>query len=117
MYAIRGATTVDNNDYNEIFDTTIELLRAIMRENNISPEGIGAVIFSNTADITKAYPAAAARQIGFERVPLFSCQEPQIENSLEKCIRVLIMVNSEKAVNVKHIYLKGARCLREDLND
>ena len=42
--------------------------------------------------------------------------EMNIESSLEKCLRVLIVVNTQSEQDeIKHIYLKGAMKLREDL--
>lgn len=116
MIAIRGAITVDDNSKSSIRKATIELLSKIIESNNLIEEEIISIIFSVTNDLTKLYPAICAREIGLTETPLFCVQEMNIEDSLKKCLRVLI--HSSKQVqkkDVQHIYLKGAIILRPDL--
>ena len=116
MQGIRGAITVQRNEKNEIFAAVQRLLQAMVAENHIELEDIGAALFSATDDITAAFPAAAARQIGWEYVPLFDARQMDVENSLEKCIRVLLLVNTDpKQSQIQHVYLEKATCLRPDL--
>jgi monofunctional chorismate mutase len=115
MKAIRGAITTENT-IESIKEATIELLSAILQENNIKKENILFTNFSTTKDINKAYPAKFAREcLDFSNVPMMCYQEMDVVDSLEKCIRVLIVVDTE-IENVKHIYLKGASVLRPDLS-
>lgn len=113
---IRGATTVENNDKREILDASAQMLEKIISENEINIDDIVSIIFTITPDLTKAFPAAAAREMGIVNVPLLDMSEPEIDGALKKCIRVLMHVNTDKNnSDMKHIYLKGAKVLRPDL--
>lgn len=114
--AIRGASTVENNDKNEILAETKRLLKTIVTENNINTNEIISVFFSLTSDLNACYPAAAAREMGWADIALMCTKEIDVPGSLRKCIRVLMHINSDKSNNdIKHIYLKGAKGLRPDL--
>jgi len=116
LRGVRGATTVENNERVCILERTSELLMEIIETNNMQPEDIGAAIFSATPDITAAFPAAAARQIGWSEVPLFGAQEMEVVDGPHMCIRVLVLLNTDKAQqDIHHIYLHGAQILRPDL--
>jgi len=118
VIAIRGAITVDNNDTVEIIDNTKELLNVIIEKNVIDINEVISIVFTMTKDLNAAFPAVAARQIGWTNIPLMCMQELDIPGSLEKCIRVLLHINSEKSkLDVKHVYLKNAKVLRPDLVD
>lgn len=114
---IRGATTVEQNDKNEIFTASIELWNQIITQNSIVPEEIGGVFITVTPDLTAAFPAAAIRQLpGYELVPLMCSVEVPVEGALANCIRFMLMVNTEKNQNeIAHVYLKEAMRLRPDL--
>ena len=88
--AIRGATTVENNDREEIIEATKEMLETIISENNIKTEDMVSVIFTITPDLDKVFPAVAARKMGIVDVPLLDMSEPEIDGALKKCIRILI---------------------------
>lgn len=114
--AIRGATTVDNNIEFEILENTEELLKAISLRNDINQDDIISIIFSLTKDLNAAFPAVAARRMGWTNVALMCTNEVEVPGSLEKCIRVLVHINTEKSnEDIKHVYLKGAKVLRPDL--
>lgn len=117
LRGIRGATTVNNNNSNEIKVAVIELINEIINKNSINISDIACVDFTMTNDLNCVYPAKFAREIsGFENVPLMCYQELEIENSLEKCIRVRFLVNSDrKQEEIIHVYLNGAKKLRPDL--
>ncbi|MBE3090789.1 MAG: chorismate mutase [Candidatus Atribacteria bacterium] len=113
---IRGAITVNSNTKEEIIEITKELLITLQRENNFKIEDIVSVFFSATSDLNAAFPAQAARELGWDRVPLFDMQEIEVPGSLPKCIRILIQINCQKSLQeIKHCYLRGARILRKDL--
>ncbi len=115
---VRGATTVDNNDREEILVATRELLALMIRQNDIDKLGVASVIFTTTIDLDAEFPALAARQIGWSDVPLMCGHEISVPGSLEKCIRVLIHWNTDKAQNaIQHIYHRNAERLRPDLCD
>ena len=113
---IRGATTVSKNDRESILSRTRELLLALKETNNFKNKDVVSIFFSMTADLTAAFPAEAARQLGWNKVPLFGMQECDIEGSLEKCIRILIQINSHQSQEeMQFCYLHEASKLRKDL--
>jgi len=116
---IRAAVVVEKDQANEIVSSTRELLEEIQKANpTLQAENIGSVIFTTTPDLISAYPARAAREIGWENVPLLCCQEIPVPESLPLCIRILIHWNTELAQQeINHIYLGQAGKLRADLAD
>lgn len=114
---IRGATTVEHNEEKEILASTLELLNAIIASNEITPDEICSVFVTVTHDITATFPARAIRQMGgWELVPLMCSLEIPVENSLPKCIRLMVQVNTDKLqAQMNHVYLKGAQILRPDI--
>ena len=113
---IRGAITADSNTKQEIIEKTKELLIALKKENDFKIEDITSIFFSVTSDLNAAFPAQAARELGWKQVPLFDMQEIDIPGSLPKCIRILIQINCYKnQTEIKHCYLRGAEILRKDL--
>ena len=112
---IRGATTVDCNDREEILAATTELLRLMIQENDIELEDIASASFTLTDDLDAVFPAVAARQIGWNEVPLICMREIPVPNSLGKCIRVLLLVNTKRSASeMQHIYLRKAISLRPE---
>ena len=113
---IRGAITADSNIKEEIIEKTKELLIALKKENDFKIEDITSIFFSVTSDLNVAFPAQAARELGWNRVPLFDMQEIEVPGSLPKCIRILIQINCRKSqTEIKHCYLREAETLRKDL--
>ncbi|GAA4843837.1 chorismate mutase [Paenibacillus vulneris] len=115
---IRGATTVEHDEKNEVLTATRELLQQIIAENGILPEEIACVFITVTNDLTTTFPAVAIRQLpGWELVPLMCSLEVPVEGSLPKCIRLMVMANTEKRQDeIVHVYLKEAMRLRPDLS-
>lgn len=113
MKAIRGATTVEKDEAENIKQRVEELLTEIKNANNLNEDNMIFILFSNTADIRSFYPAKAAREAGFFSCALYSSLEPEIENSLNKCIRVMVL--ADISTKPKHIYLHNAAALRKDL--
>lgn len=114
MKAIRGATTVDTDSPEQIRTSVKELLNEIKDKNNLSYSDIICIMFSNTSDIRSFYPAKAAREAGFVSCALYSSLEPDIDNSLKMCIRVMLLVDTDGLP--KHVYLNEAVKLRRDLS-
>lgn len=118
LRGIRGAIDVKANEACEILEATKELLLEMSLKNSIKEEDIGAIFFTMTEDLDAAFPAEAARELGWKSVPLLCAREIDVPGSLSRCIRVLMLVNSnKKPEEIRHIYLKGATALREDLQD
>ncbi|MCK9222790.1 MAG: chorismate mutase [Limnochordia bacterium] len=113
---IRGAITAEDNTEEAIFVATTELLQRVIGANELVTEDISSIIFTVTGDLDAAFPAAAARKLGLVHVPLVCTQEIPVPQSLQRCIRLLMHVMTDKKQDeIVHIYLKGARCLRPDL--
>ena len=114
---VRGATTVENNTKEDIKDATVELLRKMLTENDIKIEDIAFAIFTLTNDLNADFPAKYARlHCGFSTVPMMCYNELDVADSIKKCLRVMLSINTQKNQNeIKHIYLKGAKKLREDI--
>ena len=113
---IRGASSVDINAADAIIMATRELLEQIVAANGLLVEDITSVIFTATPDLDAAYPARAAREMGWVNVPLLCMQEMTVVSSLPRCIRVLVLWNTDRPPDqIRHIYLGNARALRPDL--
>ena len=113
---IRGAITVSKDTEEEIMSATTELLEVMIEVNNLQEENTASIFFSLTDDLSSTFPAVAARELGWNHAALFCCQELTIDDSLNKCIRVLIHYNTDKELEeINHIYLKKAQQLRPDL--
>ncbi len=114
--AIRGATTAEENTREAIIDATLELLGVIEEKNDLKRADAISIIFTVTSDLTAVFPAAAAREMGLTFVPLLDMAAPAIDGSLEKCIRIMIHINTDKTKEeINHVYLRGAKVLRPDL--
>ncbi|MSQ40859.1 MAG: chorismate mutase [Dehalococcoidia bacterium] len=110
---IRGATTADTNTRDDILAATIELLQELVRANQVSPDDVAAVIFTTTPDLNAEFPAQAARRMGWDDVPLLGASEISVPNGPTLCVRILMLVNTEKGQkDLSHVYLRGARNLR-----
>ena len=112
---IRGATTVERNEREAVLVATTELLQAIVQRNELDIGDIASAIFTVTDDLDAAFPALAARTLGWTAVPLMCAREISVPGSLEKCIRVLLHVNTERgAAEMQHVYLRRAVSLRPE---
>jgi len=115
---VRGATTADANTPEAILSATRELLQALVTANDLEPSDLASAIFTTTPDLNAAFPARAARDLGWTDVPLLCTHEMNVPGALPRCIRVLLHWNTDKAPSeVVHVYLRGATLLRPDLLD
>ena len=113
---IRGATGVRANDASSILAATRELLEQIVAANDLLVKDVVSVIFTATPDLDAAYPARAAREMGWVDTPLLCMQEMAVAGRLNRCIRVLVHWNTNlEPKQIQHIYLGEARVLRPDL--
>lgn len=111
---IRGAITVDDNTKDAIKSATLELLDELIKKNNIKKENISHVIFTMTNDLNAEFPAKFARlDFGWDDVAMMCFHELDVPNSLNKCLRILIVVNVEESFKPEFVYLKGALNLRK----
>ena len=112
LKAIRGAATVSRNTSNAIEAATQDMLREIMAANSLSPDHIVSAIFSLTPDLNAAFPAAAARAIGWSDVPMMCSQEIPVPGALAMVVRV--MIHADLPGPAHHVYQGGAVALRPD---
>ena len=115
LYALRGATSVDRNESQAILGATEWLLREIMKRNELVPDDVVSCIFTLTDDLDAEFPAVAARNMGFGRVPLLCAREVPVPGALPKVIRILMHYYAPDAHQPQHVYLGEARRLRADL--
>jgi chorismate mutase len=114
---VRGATTVADNNREEILSATRQLVALLVRRNGILPADVASAVFTTTPDLTAEFPALAARQLGWLEVPMLCGHEISVPGSLPKCIRVLVNWISDKAQSeIQHVYIRDAVRLRPDLN-
>ncbi len=115
---IRGATTASENTREAIFEATQELFNETVRVNDVQREQVAAVFFTTTLDLNAAYPATAVREMGWNTTALMCSHEIDVPGSLPLCIRVLLMVNTEKQPEeLETVYLNGAVNLRAQTLD
>jgi len=113
---VRGATTVETNTAETIREATAELLQALVEANDIEHDRVASILFTTTMDLNAAFPAVAARELGWSDIALLNAHEMAVPGALPRCIRILLHVNTERtAKEIRHIYLRDARKLRPDL--
>ena len=113
---VRGATTVEANSVEAILEATRELLAAMLKANETDVEYVASAFFTTTVDLNAEFPAVAARDLGLTKVALMCGNEMNKPGGLPMCLRILLHVNTDKpARDIKHIYLRGARVLRPDI--
>lgn len=112
---VRGAITAKENTPQAIITASQTLLRGLVEANGISFQDVVSIIFTTTPDLDAAFPAEAARQMGWHEVALLCAREMPVESDLSHCIRVLIHWNTKKeAHEIVHLYLGEAQKLRPD---
>jgi chorismate mutase len=116
--ALRGATTVDADTTEQIDDRVQTLVSTMLSRNGIDKEDLISIIFTATDDIHATFPATAARRLGLGDVPLLCARELDIVGGTPRCVRVLMHLTTERSRGeLHHVYLEGARGLRDDLPD
>ena len=115
LRALRGATTVEENDAGAILRATEELMREVIARNALEPEQMVSCIFTCTDDLDAEFPAVAARNIGLNDVSLLCAREIGVPGSLPRTIRLLLHYYAEPVDRARHVYLHGAVALRRDL--
>jgi len=114
--AARGAITVSEDSRDAVLDAAEHLLREMLDRNDVEQGDLVSIIFTATEDITSVFPAEAARRIGLSSVPLMCMREMAVRGGLPSCVRVLMHFHTRRdGSEVAHVYLEGARALRDDL--
>jgi chorismate mutase len=88
----------------------------MIQANGVAAQDVASAFFTVTPDLTAAFPARAAREIGWQHVALLDAQEIPVPGSLPRCVRVLVHWNTDRSQEqIQHVYLRGAAALRPDL--
>lgn len=94
------------------------LLRQMLDRNGVHHDDLISIVFTATDDVRSMFPAAAARAIGLGDVPLLCARELDVVGGAPRCVRVLMHLTTDRArSDLHHVYLEGARGLRDDLPD
>jgi chorismate mutase len=114
---IRGATTATANTAEAINEATEELLRELVRLNDLNPSDVACAFFTTTTDLDAEFPAHAARGLGWTQVALLCGPEINVgqhnPRAIPKCIRVLILYNTPRPQEaMRFAYLRGAEAIR-----
>lgn len=116
ILALRGATTLDFDDEPHMVERVQELLGEMMRRNDVAHDDLISIFFTATDDLHCAFPALGARRMGLGDVPLICARELDVDGGTPRCIRVMMHLNSDRSrAEMRHVYLEGARGLRDDL--
>ncbi|MHB8329483.1 MAG: chorismate mutase [Acidimicrobiales bacterium] len=114
--ALRGATTVEADTPEQVTERTQSLLGAMLERNGATAEDIISIVFTATTDLVSMFPATAARAMGLGDVPLLCATEIDVVGATRRCVRVLVHLTTDRARHeLHHVYLEGARGLRDDL--
>ena len=114
--ALRGATTVEDDSVDAISERVQTLVAAMLERNGVDKEDLISIVFTATDDIHAMFPAAAARVLGLGDVPLLCARELDIVGGAKFCIRVLMhLTTTRERAELHHVYLEGAKMLRDDL--
>lgn len=112
---IRGAITVPENTEEAIVAAAKELLQRMIKINDVEIGDVACILFTTTSDLNAAFPAAAARRLGWTRVSLLCGHEMNVPGSLPRCLRVLVLFNTDKKnEEIMHVYLGDAVTLRDE---
>lgn len=114
--AIRGATQLSRDDFEEMRVAVVELLTEIFERNALTTDDLISIVFTATPDLHCGFPAAAARELALGEVPLLCASELDIAGALPRVVRVLIHTETPKSRSqLVHVYRRGAEVLRQDL--
>ena len=112
---IRGAISVSANNKKSILAATEELLTEMTKTNKIEIKDIAAIFFTTTPDLNADFPAAATRELGWpSNLALLCGHEMNVPDALPRCLRVLMLVNTENGPEeIMHVYLGEAKKLKD----
>jgi chorismate mutase len=116
--ALRGATTVDTDTAEQVTGRVQTLVSQMLEDNGVDHDNLISILFTATEDVTSMFPATAARAIGLGDVPLICARELSVAGGTPLCIRVMMHLTTDRPRHeLHHVYLEGARGLRDDLPD
>jgi len=112
---IRGAITVSANNKESILAATEELLVKMTQANKTEIKDIAAIFFSTSPDLNAEFPASATRELGWpSNLALLCGHEMNVPDDLPRCLRILMLVNTERGPDeITHVYLGKAKKLKD----
>jgi chorismate mutase len=114
--ALRGATTVDVDTPEQVTERVTALLKEMFARNDVDHDDLISILFTATDDLTSIFPATAASTIGLGDVPLICAREIAVPGSMPRCVRVMAHLETDRRrAELHHVYLEGAKSLRDDL--
>jgi chorismate mutase len=114
--ALRGATTLDADTEEHMTERVVALLEAMFDRNDLHHDDLISILFTATDDLHSTFPATAARKVGLGDVPLICARELDVEGGTQRCVRVMVHLYTDRSrAELHHVYLEGARNLRDDL--
>ena len=114
--AVRGATTLDDDNVEQVNERVQTLIKTMLERNGLSKDDLISILFTATDDIRSMFPATAARGAGLGDVPLICARELDVINGTRRCVRILMHVTTDRSrAELHHVYLEGAKGLRDDL--
>lgn len=112
--AARGAITVERDEPRLVLDATARVLKEILAANDVDPTEVVSIFFTMTPDLSSAFPAEAAREVGLTDTALLCARELDVPGAVSRVIRILLHYNTDAEARVRDVYLEGARALRPD---
>lgn len=116
VVAIRGAVQAEENSAVAILGATEKLMREVIGVNGLHPSNMISALFTTTEDLDAEFPAAAARRIGLNDVPLMCAREIPVPEAMTSVIRVMLHAYLPVGRDARHVYLGETRRLRADLS-
>jgi chorismate mutase len=116
LFAVRGAVQAEANEPAAIADATAELMQELLERNELEPEAMVSCLFTTTDDLDAEFPAAAARGVGLEAVPLLCCREIPVPGAMPRVIRAMVHYYAPTGHVPAHVYLGPTQELRTDLH-
>jgi chorismate mutase len=114
--AVRGATQLETDEREHMLDRVAEMVTGVLDANSLAVDDFISIIFTATSDLHAEFPAYAARQLGFDDVPLICARELEIDASMPRVVRMMAHVETDlPRKDITHVYLHGAAALRRDL--
>jgi chorismate mutase len=107
---------VDADTPEQVTERIHALLNAMLERNGVEKDDLISILFTATKDVVSMFPATAARSMGLGDVPLICARELDVDGATPLCLRVMMHVTTERSrAQLHHVYLEGARGLRDDL--
>lgn len=114
---IRGAVQVRTNESTAMLEAAEELMTSVIEKNKLRQEDVCAVFFTVTPDLNACFPAEVRSRILWDHVPFLCQSEIPVPGAMERTLRVLVLIETEKKQQqIRHVYLGAARALRPDLD-